>query len=333
MTNAILERKYLTAKAVTNEEASADAPYGSVSGIANAFEVDRYGDLVLPEAMGAATAKFMQNPVLSFGHGIEGNPTDGTLPAGSVLNLTQDVKGNTIFRARWASTPDAQKVRQLYKDVDMRAFSIHFLPYGDSLETRQPTADEVARFPGVQRVITKLELIEIACAVVPVNAGSLASEAKSFTGLMRPKSISQPSTGERTMSKSILTSDMRKAIDGAKSAHEAHVKALDAVATHLEELSVSKEGAEADHATMCGKCFAAFKKSADAHAALGEAVKGMHKAITNADVEEDREGEGNEPEAGKEPDGDEGQGEGGSEPLPTEPEAKALVLQFRKMVQ
>ena len=299
---AILEKRYLGAKAIESGEATKDAPYGWVSGVANAFEVDRYGDLVLPEAMGAATAKYMLNPVLSFGHGIDGNPTNGTMPAGSVLSITQDATGNTIFKARWANTEDAQMTRQLYKDRDMRAFSIHFLPYGDSLESRQPTAEEVAKFPGVKRVITKLELIEIACAVVPVNAGSLVTGAKSMTGKL-PKGKTFSSTkGAKTM-KTVMSGDQKKAIDGALSAHEAHIKSMDGLAGHLEELSeAASAGKEADHASMSTKCHAAFQKSLESHKALGEAIATAHKAITGQEPEGEVEpGEPAEPEEGTEP--------------------------------
>lgn len=313
------------ARAIAVGDKADDAPYGWVTGIANALEVDRYGDLVLTEALMNAVPKYMTNPVLSFGHGIDGNPTNGTLPAGSVLSIAPDLKGNTVFRARFASTDDAQKVRQLYKDGDMRAFSIHFLPYGDSLQTRAPTADEVAQYPGVQRVITALELVEIACAVVPVNAGSLASGSKSLTAakLATPKLL-KPQTGERAMPKSILTGEQRKAIDGARSAYEAHVKALTGVAGHLEELAESPEGGEADHGSMCAKCHAAFTGAADSHAKLGDAIKAMHVAITNHEPE-GAEGDG-EGDAGADP----ADGDDGSAPVQTDPEAKALVAAFEK---
>jgi hypothetical protein len=332
-------KRFIGAHVKAVGEVATDAPYGWVEGVANAFEVDRYGDLVLPEALGAAVDKYMRNPVLSFGHGIDGNPVEGTLPAGTVLNITQDGSGNTVFRARWAGTADAQKVRQLYKDGDMRAFSIHFLPYGDSLESRAPTADEVAKFPGVQRVITRLELIEIACAVVPVNAGSLATSAKSLnTKLMQPKKLSKPfSFGARAMgNKSILTSDARKAIDGARSAYEEHVKALGGIATHLEELAASGEGEEADHGAMCTKCHAAFTKAMESHEKLGESIKSMHKAVTNQDLEDETEPatDGTDPKkdegAAGGADGDADDGGDGSAPLPTDPEAKAFVLRMRQ---
>ena len=325
-------------KAVDNGQAAPDAPYGWVEGIANAFEVDRYGDLVLTEALMAAVPKFMTNPVLSFGHNIDGNPQDGSLPAGTILNITADAQGNTIFRARFANTPDAQLVRQMYRDGDMRAFSIHFIGYGDSLETRDPLPDELAAHPGCKQVITKLELIEIACAVVPVNAGSLATASKSFSS-GRLKRLKPFSNGARKMGNSILTSDSRKAIDAAKNAFEDHQKNLEAVASHLEELAASKEGAEADHGSMCAKCHAAFGESAKSHMALGDAIKDMHVAITGQDPAGDDSGnddgqptEEAMPAAGPAAGTANPAGDGGSPPLPADPEQRAFVLKFRNQL-
>lgn len=121
------------------------------------------------------------------------------------------------------------------------------------------------------------------------------------------------------MSKSILTSDMRKSIGAAHKAYDAHVKSMEAVAGHLEELAESKEGAEADHGAMSSKCKEAFAKAEESHKALGESVKAMHTAITN---EKDEAAEGDDEPA--EPADD------GSAPLPTDPEEKALVLAFQK---
>ena len=315
-------------------EAAPDAPYGWVEGIANAFEVDRYGDLVLPSALAGAIEKFMLNPVLSFGHGIDGNPTNGTLPAGTVLSIKQDPKGNTTFRARFANTADAQKVRQLYADGDMRAFSIHFLPYGSSLEVRPPTPEELQQFPGTERVISKMELIEIACAVVPVNAGSLASGAKSLNhgkGKMSPMPTLKQ--GAKAMAKTILTSESRKAIANAAGAYDKHVKSMEGLKDQLEELSESPEGAEDDHPGMASKCSKAFQAATESHGQLGEAIKAMHVSINGgnepaSDGDEDPDAEpGDDADAGAA--GGEAVTDGGTPPLPEDPEAKALVSAFR----
>lgn len=269
-----------TLKAVGGEDA--DAPYGSVEGVANKYEVDRYDELVLPTAFAASFAKFMKNPVLSFGHGIDGNPVNGTLPAGSVIKMDQDADGSTTFKARWANTPDAQKVRQLYVDGDMRAFSVQFI----TLESRDPTADEVKKFPGVRRVITALDLIEIACAVVPVNAGSLATAAKSLDttgGLKAPRAL--PPMKEKNMKgTSILTSAQKDAVAGAHKAYAAHAEALDTVAKHLSVLGAAADsGDEGTHAATAADCMKSFDGTADTHEKLKKACKDMADAIGVAD--------------------------------------------------
>lgn len=299
-------------------EEAADAPYGWVEGIANAFEVDRSGDLVLPTAIAGAMPKFMTNPVLTFGHGLEGNPSNGTLPAGTVIKMWQDPDGNTNFRARFASTDDAQKARKLYQDGDMRAFSIHYLPYGPSIEKRLPTDEEMREHPGVESVITKCELIEIALAVVPVNAGSLTTGVKSFTG-KGLKPMPKLKRGAKAMGNTILTSDHRKAIEGATKAYEAHVKSMESVQGALDELSEGKDGAEADHGAMSEKCMKAFTAADGTHKALGEAIKAAHKSITNAS-DDAEEGE---------PAGEDAADEG-SPKLPEGPEAKSVRLAYQK---
>lgn len=264
------------------DDAASDAPYGWVEGIANAFEVDRQGDLILPEALAGSFDKYMLNPVVTFGHGMDGNPVNGTLPAGSTLKLWQDGAGNTLFRMRFAAHEDAQKVRKMYIDKDMRAFSVHFIPFGPSIETRNPTPEERKRYTGVERVITKLEMIEIACAVVPVNAGSLMLGAKSLNGFGLTAVPTLTPRGAKAM-KSILTSDHRKLIDGAAKAYEGHVKSMEGIKASLEDLSASKEGSEADHGAMAAKCMKAVADAGTSHAALGEAVKSLSTALPAGD--------------------------------------------------
>src|ERR1035437_9428314 len=107
--------------------ATDEAPHGWCEGIAVTPFVNRYGLVILPEAMAAAIPKFMENPVVSFGHDISGNPDGSGLPAGKALKLWLDPQGRTMFRFAWAPTPEAQKVRGLYQGKFMRGFSIQFM--------------------------------------------------------------------------------------------------------------------------------------------------------------------------------------------------------------
>ena len=332
------EKRVLGAYAKAVGEKADDAPYGWVEGIANAFEVDRYGDLIRPEAMLAAFDKFLLNPILSFGHGIDGNPTNGTLPAGKVLWLKilaapMDLgggmvapAGSTYFRAAFANTPDAQLVRGLYAEQFMRGFSIHFLPYDDSYEGRDPTPEELQAHPGCRNVITKLEMIEIACAVVPVNAGSLTAGAKSVRNATKRLSVpvlKSTTKGAATMGNTILTKDHIKAVKGAMGAFEDHTKSLKDLAGTLEELSENGDGKEADNVGLSTKATECMKSVGESHQALGEAVAAMHKAISNApDAEEGDEPEPDEP--------DDAGGDADESPAANTPEGKALLAAFDK---
>jgi predicted trehalose synthase len=112
---------------------------------------------------------------------------------------------------------------------------------------------------------------------------------------------------------------MRKSITAAHKAYDGHVKALEGVAGKLEELADSGEGKEADHGSMSVGCKEAFAKAVESHGNLGEAIKSMHKAITNEDDDEGKPADEN---------GD------GSAPLPEDDDSqKSLIEGFTKALE
>lgn len=284
MTQALKRNPVISAAVKAVGKSAEDAPHGWVEGVANAFEKDRYDELVLPTALAAAIPGFMRNPVLSFGHRIDGNPTDGSLPAGTVLAITQDAQGNTHFRARFAAHEDAQKVRQLYLDGDMRAFSVQFI----CLDSRPPQPEELQRWPGLRRVITQLDLIEIALAVVPVNAGSLATAAKSFDGKALPAAPALTTKETQTMSKKALTPEHKELVEATHAAYGAHAEAMKALAAPLSELA-EKGDEEADHAGTAALAHKACKAMGESHAALAKSVADLHKAMGGTEDEGEEE--------------------------------------------
>lgn len=255
-----------------------DAPFGWVEGQAIGTESNRYRRVILPEAMKAAYPAFKTNPVLALGHDISGHPMGG-LPIGTVLWLKWDAEGNTLFRARFADTPEAQKVRGLYQSKDMRAFSIHFWPTG----YREPTKEEMKRWPGVEQVITDLDLIEISCAVVGVDATALVTASQSIT---RPRTLKESAMEYK------LSDDSTKHLASLKASFGHGVEAMNGIATSMEEMSEhSGDDASTDPKELV--------KKMGAHLALCKsAVKSMlsHHANLSLAI-----GEGEEPE---EDDGD-----------------------------
>lgn len=267
-----MEKRSLSFGTVKSDkgQVTADAPYGWVEGISNAYICDRYDELVLPTAFAAAAEGFMKNPVLSFGHGIEGNPANGTLPAGTVLKLWQDGQGNTHHRARWANTEDAQKVRGLYNDGDMRAFSVQFI----TLDSRPPTLEEVTKWPTLRRVITKLDLVEIACAVVPVNQGSLVTASKSLAGVRK---LATPTEGA-TMDKRKLSDEEVKQMDALVANYNSTAEAMGNIALALDEMR-AKAGEEDDHAPRMQKMVDGQKSLTTACASMGETCMALAKGF------------------------------------------------------
>lgn len=330
-------KKSINAKAVASgaDATGADAPNGWVEGIANAFEVDRYDELVLPAAMQAAFTKYLANPILSFGHGIDGNPTNGTLPAGKVLwlkilDMPMDLgngvmapAGSTYFRAAFAPTDDAQKVRSLYAGQFMRGFSVQFITQA----SRDPLPQELEKFPGLRRVITELDLIEIACAVVPVNAGSLAAASKSLNGkggLKPPRRI--PTTKEKAMGNMLLTSEHKDLIAAAHKAYGDHAEKMEELSKSLGDMGAAADaGEEGDHAATAAKCSKDMEAVTESHNNLQGAVGAMKKAISGDDDNAD------EP-ADDEPADDEPNDEAGSPPM-DDPEARAVSAAWDKAIK
>jgi HK97 family phage prohead protease len=148
---------------------------GEVEGWANVKVMDRYNELVLPEAFKDTIDLFMRNPVFLFGHNY--NLTGGEIPViGSVTEISLKDEG-IYFKAVFASTELAQRVRQLFLEGHLRMFSIGFIPH----ETRMPDNTELAKYGAQLRtVITRAELLEISAVPVPGNQLSGATAVKNM---------------------------------------------------------------------------------------------------------------------------------------------------------
>ncbi len=291
-------------KAVTdqNKEDKA-APYGSVEGIANALVTDRYREIVLPEAFRKCKEAFMLNPVMALGHRIDADPQAG-LPIGTVIELDQDAEGNTIFKGRFASSPVAQQVRQLYLDGDMRAFSVQFMIKG----SRDPTEADILKWPQARTIITDIDLLEISCCVVPVNQESLATATRSITSPATPRPRALASSGAATMKKA-MSDEAKKHLGKVKAHYDECVKSMTGVADALDELAEHKdEGVDAS----------SIAHRMGAHLDLSRrAMKGMKSAHSDL-----KAAIGDEPV--EDPDGDEDDDEADDEEDMTEEEQKAF---------
>lgn len=257
-----------TVKAVGKDDKL--APHGFVEGIANGLVSDRYREVVLPEAFAKCKKAFMLNPVMALGHRIDADPVAG-LPIGTVIELDQTEDGSTRFKGRFASTAEAQKVRQLYLDGDMRAFSVQFLIKG----SRDPTEADLKTWPQARIIITDIDLLEISCCVVPVNQDSLATAAKSISTLPRLRALA--SSGAQTMKKA-MSEEAKKHITRVKAHYEDCVKSMTGVAEALDELAEHKEDG-VDAASISSRMGAHLDLASNAMKTMKTHYKAMHAAI------------------------------------------------------
>lgn len=134
-------------------------------------EIDRYGEIVSPEAFDDETiAAFMQNPVMLAGHqhsGWGGEPT----VIGHWLSVKRSGK-RIEATCTFASTELAEDYWKLVQDGSLRACSIGFM-------VREWEMREVGSGNNKMRVrvFTKIELLEISIVAVPANRQALMKAA------------------------------------------------------------------------------------------------------------------------------------------------------------
>lgn len=277
-----------------------DAPHGWVEGIANKFEVDRYAELMYPETFAKALPAFMLNPVFSLGHDISGAYPSG-LPLGSIIKAWVEADGFHI-RAAFASNPIAQMVRGLYQEGHMRGFSVQFIPKAGGV--RDPTPEEMTKYPGVRIVITEIDLIEIAAAVVPVNAGSLATAVKALSPITGPAEIKAMKSFFEAAQKTLEAATMQKQLTEAQKsiigeAVKTYGEAVTIMATVAQAIEALQKQETSDHASHAGKLAESVDSLKASFSAMGECFAKMKSAfeeggsdeeITSADAEVIKEG-------------------------------------------
>lgn len=142
-----------------------------ITGYASTSDVDRYRDIVKPEAFKGALESYNKNPVLLRSH----NPDR---PVGTVDSAVIDGKGLKIT----AVVMDEQTAKEV-SDGRMRALSIGYIPQESTLEHEDGTpfnAEKDSPWDAdLIRVINKLDLVEISIVAVPANGNALFTLEKS----------------------------------------------------------------------------------------------------------------------------------------------------------
>lgn len=126
-------------------------------------DVDRYGDIVMPEAF--ELEKYRKNPVVLWAHDYE------TPPIAKAMWIKADERG-LLAKVVFAKTQLGDEVFGLYKDGFMQAFSVGFIPKAWHDERRVAEGDS-GEGQNI-RVYDKVELIEFSAVPVPANAEALA---------------------------------------------------------------------------------------------------------------------------------------------------------------
>lgn len=143
----------------------------AVIGRISSTAVDRQGDVLLPGGM--QFDAYMSNAVLLFAHDKTRPPVGKTL---EIRRKSNEVLAKVAFAPRPPTHPPAAEwipdtLYHLYRQDYMRGFSVGFL-VSDGGE-RRPTTKELQAWPGVRRVISQWQLLELSVVSVPANPDAL----------------------------------------------------------------------------------------------------------------------------------------------------------------
>jgi HK97 family phage prohead protease len=146
-------------------EAGADG-VRRIKGYASTKDLDRVKDVVLPSAFRETIDTFMKNPIVFFNH----NWNEGIA---KVTNLSIDENGLWV-ECEWPAKGTSQLADQVWSMIEQgiyRAFSFGFKILADQDVSQDSSTP-------ADRIITKLDLLEVSVVTVPANANATFSLAK-----------------------------------------------------------------------------------------------------------------------------------------------------------
>jgi len=136
-----------------------------IEGYASTPDVDRYKDIVEPEAFANALKMYMKNPVLLYQH-------DADKPVGVIKSAKVTERGLWIS----AEVMD-EDTKEKVGDGRMRAFSIGFIPLKTELQHEDGTPfnfeEDSVWDSDLVRVIKEVDLVEISIVTTPANGHAL----------------------------------------------------------------------------------------------------------------------------------------------------------------
>ncbi len=140
----------------------------TVTAIISTDTIDRDFEVMKPS--GANLENYMKNPVVLWAH----NYAEPSI--GKALWVTKTRK-NIRAKTKFADTPRADEIYQLYRGGYLKAFSVGFI----STESHRPEPKEIEKRPelaNVRTIIDKWELLEFSAVPVPANPEALATAVK-----------------------------------------------------------------------------------------------------------------------------------------------------------
>src|SRR3972149_7560211 len=109
-----------------------------IEGYASTRDVDRDNEIVDPEAFRETLPKFMENPVVGYGHPFLHTWEPPGKPIGKVIEAVIKLKGLWVRIQISKATQEAREIWMLIEEDILRAFSIGFRPlkWQDDDETK-----------------------------------------------------------------------------------------------------------------------------------------------------------------------------------------------------
>ncbi len=148
--------KEMIKKVFNSEIKSIDEKEMTLTAFVSTAARDRYDEVLDPK--GVDISNYNKNPVVLWAHKYD------IPPIGKALWTKRNEEG-VISKVKFASTPFAQEIFQLYKEGFLKAFSVGFMPieYEDGDGKKTP-----------RRTYKKWEMLEYSAVPIPANPEALA---------------------------------------------------------------------------------------------------------------------------------------------------------------
>lgn len=176
--------------------------------IANSLVKDRDNEIVLPK--GAMLDEYYKNPVMANAHAF-------WMPSVGKVHEIRVSDDRMEFDFDFAPTQDGQDYEKLYEGGYQRAFSVSFIPAEDGITEVDGGVKEIAvelpnggkqtidltKYEGVERIISKWELLEISPVLIGANQEALLTEGKTYTDIAK-NFVAKSFNKENEFAKNIL---------------------------------------------------------------------------------------------------------------------------------